>query len=90
MSATTQRDVDIESYIEYTIGMIVFITRISGRVFLVGFPGLAWDDVFTVMAAVSLVSFLPTYHDSPIYIYIRSNVLADEKTTCSSCGRQTW
>lgn len=63
---TTQRDVNIESYIEYTIGMIVFITRLGGRVFLVGFRGLGWEDVFTVLAAVSLLCSLPTYHDDPI------------------------
>lgn len=51
---TTQLDVDIESYTEYTIGMIVFLTRLGGRVFLVGFRGLALDDVFTVVAAVRL------------------------------------
>ena len=49
---TTQQDVDIEGYVEYALGMAIFLTRLFTRVMLVGFRGLHWDDLFTVIAIV--------------------------------------
>ncbi|KAI0116639.1 hypothetical protein F4776DRAFT_282565 [Hypoxylon sp. NC0597] len=46
----TQEDVNIESYTEYALGMTIFLTRIFTRVMLVGFRGMYWDDLFTVIA----------------------------------------
>lgn len=54
---TTQQDVDIEGYVEYALGMAIFLTRLFTRVMLVGFRGLHWDDFFTVIAIVRLIRY---------------------------------
>ncbi|KAI1106031.1 hypothetical protein F4804DRAFT_81846 [Jackrogersella minutella] len=47
---TTQEDVNIESYTEYSLGMTIFLTRLFTRIMLVGIRGLYWDDLFTCVA----------------------------------------
>ncbi|KAI1381443.1 hypothetical protein F4677DRAFT_460586 [Hypoxylon crocopeplum] len=44
----TLEEVNIEWYTSYAIGMAIFITRIFGKILLVGIRGLSLDDAFTV------------------------------------------
>ncbi|KAL7621691.1 hypothetical protein AAE478_009018 [Parahypoxylon ruwenzoriense] len=63
----TQEEVNIEGYVEYAAGMTIFLTRVLGRILLVGVGGLTWDDVFTVVAAAFWTTDLVILHYIGVY-----------------------
>ncbi|KAI0119522.1 hypothetical protein F4814DRAFT_439070 [Daldinia grandis] len=64
---TTQEEVNIEGYVEYALGMTLFIIRLLGRILLVGIRGLYWDDAFTVVAIAVWTADLVILHYIGIY-----------------------
>lgn len=45
----------LESFVEYAIGTTLLIVRLFARLWTVGFGGLWWDDLLTLLAIVSLL-----------------------------------
>ncbi|KAI8966067.1 hypothetical protein F5Y11DRAFT_343759 [Daldinia sp. FL1419] len=64
---TTQEEVNIEGYVEYALGMTFFLTRLLGRILLVGIGGLHWDDAFTVVAIAVWTTDLIILHEIGVY-----------------------
>ncbi|KAI0385210.1 hypothetical protein F5Y04DRAFT_247167 [Hypomontagnella monticulosa] len=89
---TTQQDVDIEGYVEYALGMAIFLTRLFTRVMLVGFRGLHWDDLFTVIAIafwttdLVILHYIGVYGSSVGQTYESAQLLSDAKVESLRIG----
>ncbi|KAI1803886.1 hypothetical protein F4811DRAFT_562185 [Daldinia bambusicola] len=88
----TQEDVNIEGFIEYALGMTFFLTRLLGRILLVGIRGFHWDDAFTVVAIafwtadLVILNYIGIYGSSVGQTYESALALTDEQVESYRTG----